>query len=322
MSRILTGIQPTGVPHLGNILGAVIPAIEMANRKDNEAFLFIADLHALTSIKDPVIRKQFTYSVAATWIAFGLDIKENTFYKQSDVAEVCELAWILNCYTPYPMLANAHSFKDKSSRLADVNAGLFTYPVLMAADILLYDAEFVPVGKDQKQHLEITRDLAKSFNNSYGEIFTIPEGKYSESTMLIPGIDGNKMSSSYGNIIDIFLPEKQLRKQIMKIVTDSIPLEEPKNPDNCIVFKLFSSIASAAEIKEMRFNYLNGGYGYGTAKQALFDVIMKKFATQRTSYNEYIRNNSMIEEVLEQGAEKARNVATSVLQRVRKSLLL
>ncbi len=322
MSRILTGIQPTGVPHLGNILGAVIPAIEMANRKDNEAFLFIADLHALTSIKDPVIRKQFTYSVAATWIAFGLDIKENTFYKQSDVAEVCELAWILNCYTPYPMLANAHSFKDKSSRLADVNAGLFTYPVLMAADILLYDAEFVPVGKDQKQHLEITRDLAKSFNNSYGEIFTIPEGKYSESTMLIPGIDGNKMSSSYGNIIDIFLPEKQLRKQIMKIVTDSIPLEEPKNPDNCIVFKLFSSIASAAEIKEMRFNYLNGGYGYGTAKQALFDVIMKKFATQRTSYNEYIRNNSIIEEVLEQGAEKARNVATSVLQRVRKSLLL
>lgn len=320
MSRILTGIQPTGVPHLGNILGAILPAIEMSQQAENDAFLFIANLHALTSQKDPAIRKSFTYSVAATWLAFGFDAEKNTFYRQSDVPEVCELAWILNCFTPFPMLANAHSFKDKADRLSDVNAGLFTYPVLMAADILLYDAEYVPVGKDQQQHLEMTRDIARSFNNRQGDVFVIPEGKYAASTMLIPGTDGRKMSSSYGNFIDVFLPEKQLRKQVMRITTDSTALEEPKNPDKCIVFKLFSMLAPNDEVEKMKQNYLAGGYGYGEAKQALFEIILRKFVAERTRYRELMDETGLIETTLKDGAEKARIVASTVLKRVRKSL--
>ena len=244
MARILTGIQSTGVPHLGNILGAIIPAIELSRDKNNESLFFIADLHSLTTIRDPKILKENTYATAAAWLAFGFDTKNNLFYRQSDVTEVCELTWHLNCFTPYPMLANAHSFKDKANRLSDVNTGLFTYPVLMASDILLYDAEIVPVGKDQQQQLEMTRDIAGSFNHVYGDTLVLPEAKFDERVMIVPGTDGQKMSKSYNNIIDIFLPDKKLRKQVMSIVTDSTPMEKPKDPSSCHVFSLFKLLAN------------------------------------------------------------------------------
>ncbi|MDP4679148.1 MAG: tryptophan--tRNA ligase, partial [Cyclobacteriaceae bacterium] len=235
MARILTGIQSSGRPHLGNILGAIQPAIQLAKEQDDESLLFIADLHSFTTIKDPLLRKENTKAVAAAWLAFGLDTSKTIFYRQSMVPEVCELNWYLNCITPFPMLANAHSFKDKSNRLADVNAGLFTYPVLMASDIVLYDANIVPVGKDQKQHLEMARDIARRFNDQFGETFIIPEARIDDNLMTIPGTDGQKMSKSYGNIIDLFLPEKELKKNVMGIITDSTPLEEPKDPDTCNV---------------------------------------------------------------------------------------
>ena len=233
MSRILTGIQSTGTPHLGNILGAILPAIEMANDARNDSFLFIADMHSLTQIKDAAILRNNTYSTAAAWLAFGLDIEKTHFYRQSDIPQVTELSWYLSCFYPYQRLTLAHSFKDKADRLEDVNAGLFGYPMLMAADILLYDAEIVPVGKDQMQHIEMTRDVATRFHAKVGETFVVPEGKVQENTMLVPGTDGAKMSKSKNNIIDIFLPDKKLRKQVMGIQTDSTPLEEPKNPDTC-----------------------------------------------------------------------------------------
>jgi tryptophanyl-tRNA synthetase len=320
MSRILTGIQSTGVPHLGNILGAILPAIELSKKQENESFFFIADLHSLTAIKDAYVRKDNTYAVAATWLAFGFDVKKNTFYRQSDVTEVCELTWYLSCFTPYPMLANAHSFKDKSGRLSDVNAGLFTYPVLMASDILLYDANLVPVGKDQKQHLEITRDIACSFNNQYGETFVIPEALIDERVMVIPGTDGQKMSKSYNNCINIFLPEKELKKAVMSIVTDTTPLETPKNPDKDTVFKLYSLLASEEQTKEMREKYLKGGYGYAHAKTELFHLILEKFKNERAAYRHYMNNKHEIEEILCMGAEKARRVAREVLNRVREKL--
>ena len=259
MARILTGITPTGVPHLGNILGAIAPAIELSKKKENDSFLFIADLHSLISIKDASARRDNTYSVAAAWLAFGFDTEKNTFYRQSDIPEVCELTWYLNCFTPYPMLANAHSFKEKSERLSDVNAGLFIYPVLMAADIILYEANFVPVGKDQKQHLEMTRDMATAFNNKYGETLVLPEALMDERVMLVPGTDGQKMSKSYNNYINPFLPEKDLKKVVMNIVTDATPLESPKNPDTCNVFKLYALLGNDSQVKEMRGNYLKGG---------------------------------------------------------------
>lgn len=320
MARILTGIQSTSIPHLGNILGAIQPAVELSNQPDNDAFLFIADLHSLTSVKDSKTRQQYTYAVAATWLAFGLDTDKNTFYRQSDVPEVCELAWYLSCFTPYPMLANAHSFKDKADRLSDVNAGLFTYPVLMAADILLYDAEFVPVGKDQQQHLEMTRDTADAFNHIYGDTFVVPDIKLEERAMTVPGTDGQKMSSSYHNFIDIFLPEKELRKQVMGIVTDSKQLEEPKDPDNCTVFKLYALLADDAQTNEMRSNYTDGGYGYGHAKQALFELLMEKFSDERAAYRNYMDNPTELDTELLKGAEKARAVAREVLARVRSKL--
>ncbi|XOV90910.1 MAG: tryptophan--tRNA ligase [Bacteroidota bacterium] len=317
MSRILTGIQSTGKPHLGNILGAILPAIELSKNEKNESFLFIADLHSLTSIKDPELRKQNTLAVAAAWLAFGFDTTKNLFYRQSKVTEVCELTWYLNCFTPYPMLANAHSFKDKSERLSDVNAGLFTYPVLMAADILLYDANIVPVGKDQKQHLEMTRDIATSFNNQYGETFVLPEAKIDEQVMTIPGTDGQKMSKSYGNTIDIFQPEKQLRKNVMSIITDSTPLEEPKNPDTCNVFAIFQLLADKAQTEDMRGKYLGGNFGYGHAKQALFELIIEKYKEERISFDQLINNTSELESRLEEGETKARKIAKEVLERVR-----
>ena len=320
MARILTGIQSTGRPHLGNILGAVIPAIEMANDPKNESFLFIADMHSLTQIKNAETLRSNTYNVAATWLAFGLDIEKTVFYRQSDVPQTAELTWYLSCFFPYQRLTLAHSFKDKADRLEDVNAGLFTYPMLMAADILLYDANIVPVGKDQLQHLEMTRDVASRFHAQMGDAFVIPEGKVQESTMYVPGTDGEKMSKSKGNIIDIFLPDKQLRKQIMGIVTDSTPMEDPKDPDTDNVFALYKILASEAQTNEMRNNYLNGNYGYGHAKQALFDLIVERFGEAREKFNYFMSHLDEVEEALFLGAEKAREVADGVLDRVRKKV--
>ncbi|WP_276496425.1 tryptophan--tRNA ligase [Pontibacter litorisediminis] len=322
MARYLTGIQSTGRPHLGNLLGAIIPAIKFSETSEQEAMYFIADLHSLTTIRDAEVLRHNTYSVAAAWLAFGFDTDKHVFYRQSDVPMVTELSWYLSCFTPFPMLANAHSFKDKSARrgLADVNAGLFTYPVLMAADILMYDANFVPVGKDQVQHLEITRDIASSFNHVYGDTFVLPEAKTDETVMTVPGINGEKMSKSYGNIIDIFEADKPLRKTIMSIVTDSTPLEEPKNPEEDTTFKLYSLLASPEEVEKMRQNYLAGGYGYGHAKQALYELIIRQYAKEREVFNYYMNNLPELDRKLKEGAEKAKAIATPVLQRVRQRL--
>jgi len=320
MSRILTGVQSTGTPHLGNLLGAILPAIEMANNPKNEAFLFIADMHSLTQIKNGETLRENTYSTAATWLACGLDIEKTVFYRQSDVPQCTELSWYLSCFFPYQRLTLAHSFKDKADRLDDVNAGLFTYPMLMAADILLYDAEVVPVGKDQLQHLEMTRDVANRFNNTVGETLIVPEAKIQEHTKLVPGTDGEKMSKSRNNVINIFLTDKKLRKQIMSIKTDSTPLEEPKNPDTDHVFALYKLLASDEQIAEMRANYLGGNYGYGHAKQALFELILDKFSTVRERYHHYMNNKQEIDAALDIGAQKANKVATEVLQRVRKKI--
>ena len=320
MSRILTGVQSTGTPHLGNLLGAILPAIEMANNPENEAFLFIADMHSLTQIKDGKELRENTYSTAATWLACGLDINSSVFYRQSDVPEVTELNWYLSCFFPYQRLTLAHSFKDKADRLSDVNSGLFTYPMLMAADILLYDAEIVPVGKDQLQHLEMTRDVANRLNNVVGETLILPQAKINEETKLVPGTDGEKMSKSRNNFINIFLADKKLRKQIMGIETDSTPLEDPKNPDTDHVFALYKLIATKEQTAAMRLNYEGGNYGYGHAKQALYELIITTFASERAAYNHYMENPKEIDDALAIGAEKARKVAQSVLKRVREKI--
>lgn len=320
MPRILTGIQSTGTPHLGNILGAIRPAIEMAAGPSNDSYLFIADMHSLTQIKDGETLRNNTYATAATWLAFGLDIDKTVFYRQSDVPQVTELAWYLECFFPYQRLTLAHSFKDKADRLEDVNAGLFTYPMLMAADILLYDADIVPVGKDQLQHLEMTRDVAMRFHNKLGETFVLPEAKVQEETMYIPGTDGQKMSKSKENTIDLFLPDKALRKQVMGIVTDSTPLEDPKDPDTDTVFALYSTLARPEQVKEMRRNYEQGNYGYGHAKQALYQCILEEFGEARERFHYFMDHKEQIDEALEKGAEKARKVANEVLDRVRTKL--
>jgi tryptophanyl-tRNA synthetase len=320
MSRILTGVQSTGTPHLGNLLGAIIPAIEMANNPENESFLFIADMHSLTQIKDGKTLKENTYSTAAAWLAFGLDVNKTVFYRQSDIPETTELSWYLSCFFPYQRLTLAHSFKDKADRLEDVNAGLFSYPMLMAADILLYDAEIIPVGKDQLQHLEMTRDVASRFNHQMGENFVLPDAKIQEGTMYVPGTNGGKMSKSKGNIIDLFLNDKKLRKQVMKIQTDSTPMEAPKNPDTCNLFALYKLIASDAKITEMRTNYEGGNYGYGHAKQAYYELLIEKFAEERERYDYYMNNLSEIDKALAIGAAKAKKVAATVLKRTRQKL--
>ncbi len=317
MPRILTGIQSTGTPHLGNILGAIIPALKLAKEAENESFLFIADMHSLTQIKDSAQLKENSYATAATWLAFGLDTNKTVFYRQSDVPQVSELMWYLLCLYPFNRLSLAHSFKDKADRMDDVNGGLFTYPILMAADILLYDATIVPVGKDQKQHLEMTRDVANRFNLKYGETFNLPEEKIEEDTMLVPGTDGEKMSKSRGNYIDVLLPEKALRTQIMSIVSDSTPLEEPKDPSKCATFALYKLIANESEITQMQKNYLAGNYGYGHAKQALFELILTKFAVPREKFSALMADKSQIDTALRIGAEKAKLVADEVLNRVR-----
>lgn len=320
MARILTGIQSSGVPHLGNILGAIRPAIEMCNDPKNESFIFIADMHSLTSLKNAAERINNTKSVAAAWLAFGLNVERTIFYRQSQIPEVTELAWYLNCFTPFPMLANAHSFKDKSERLSDVNAGLFTYPVLQAADILLYDAEFVPVGKDQVQHLEMSRDIAESFNRIIGDTFVVPQVKIDERVMIVPGTDGQKMSKSYKNFIDVFLPEKELKKQIGTIVTDSTPLEEPKNPDTCNVFALYKLLASTSQSADLASKYRAGNFGYGHAKAALLELILEEFKAPRENYHQLITNDNELERRLKIGEEKARVIAQKKLQEVRAKL--
>jgi len=320
MSRILTGIQSTGTPHLGNILGAIVPAIKMSNDSENESFLFIADMHSLTQIKEKETLKQNTYATAAAWLAFGLDPKKTIFYRQSDVPQATELAWILSCHFPYQRLTLAHSFKDKSDRLRDVNAGIFTYPMLMAADILLYDADEVPVGKDQQQHLEMTRDVASRFNNTYGQTFVLPYGKVNKDTQLVQGTNGEKMSKSKGNIIDIFLPEKALKKQVMAIQTDSTAIEDPKDYKTCNVYNIFKLIADKKSVKELKDNYLKGGFGYGHAKKELLNYILTNFSNERQIFEHYMSNKNELEKVLNLGAKKANLVAQGVLNRVREKL--
>lgn len=321
MKRVLTGIQSTGVPHLGNVLGAMLPAIEKSNHPNIEAFLFIADLHSLTTIRDPQVLHYNTLSVAAAWLALGFDIEKNVLYRQSDVAEVTELTWYLNCLAPYPMLANAHSFKDRQDRLAEVNGGLFIYPVLMAADILLYCANEVPVGKDQKQHLEITRDLAGAFNRNYGEdILVVPEAVISEQVKIVPGTDGQKMSKSYNNYLSLFAPEKELKKQVMGVITDSKGLDEPKDPDACNVYKLYELVATNDQIEAMKKKYKAGGYGYGHAKKELLEVLLTRFSEPRVRFDELMKNPEEIVAKLSIGAAKARAEASKTLGRVRAAL--
>jgi tryptophanyl-tRNA synthetase len=321
MSRILTGIQSTNIPHLGNILGAVLPAIKLSEDPKNESLFFIADLHSLTSKKDAQERISSVNSVAATWLAFDFDTEKNLLYRQSRIPEVCELTWYLNCFTPFPMLANAHSFKDKADRLSDVNAGLFTYPVLMAADIILYDADLVPVGKDQLQHIEIARDIATKINIKYKqELFVLPQGKTDENVMIVPGTDGEKMSKSRNNFINIFLPEKELLKIVKTIVTDATPMEEPKNPDTNNVFNIYKLVATPAQTAEMRADFLKGGYGYGHAKTALYEALLERFAKPRARYNELMNNPAILEKELKVGEDKARTMAREKLKQVRSIL--
>jgi tryptophanyl-tRNA synthetase len=319
--RILTGIQSSGRQHLGNLLGAILPAIKLANEGTNDSFLFIADLHSLTTVKDPAVRKENLYATAAAWLACGLDTNKTVFYAQSHVPQCTELTWYLNCFTPYPMLANAHSFKDKSDKLSDVNAGLFDYPVLMAADILLYDADLVPVGKDQRQHLEITRDIASAINRHTGqELLVVPEARIDEQVMTIPGTDGQKMSKSYKNVVDVFLPEKELKKQIMGIVTDATPLEAPKDPEKCNVFQLFRLVATPEQTADLAQRYRAGGLGYGHAKTELLGVLLERFAEERLRFDALMANPAALDAALELGARKAAAVADATLLRVRQAL--
>ena len=320
MARILTGIQSTGTPHLGNLLGAIIPAIKLSEEEENESLFFIADLHSFTTIRDAETLRNNTYATAAAWLAFGFDTDKNLFYRQSDVTQVTELTWYLNCFAPFQRLQLAHSFKDRQDRLSEVNSGIFTYPVLMAADILLYDAEIVPVGKDQMQHLEITRDIASRFNHKYPNSFVLPETKVDERVMIVPGTDGQKMSKSYDNFIDIFLTDKKLRKQIMGIKTDSTPIEDPKVAEDCNVFKLFTLLASEEESAIIKVKYEEGNFGYGHAKQELFELICEKYKTEREKFNDLMENKNIIDTELAKGAQKARVLANEVLYRVRENI--
>ena len=320
MARILTGIQSTGTPHLGNLLGAIIPAIELSKKPENESLFFIADLHSFTTIRDPDLLRENTYATAAAWLAFGFDTDKNLFYLQSDIPEVCELTWYLNCFASFNRLKLAHSFKDKSDRIQDINAGLFTYPVLMASDILLYDANIVPVGKDQIQHLEITRDIASRLNHIFPNTLVLPEAKVDERVMLVPGIDGQKMSKSYNNTIDIFVSDKHLRKQIMQIKTDSITLEKPKDAEKCNVFRIYKLLSSESQAENLKQKYAAGNYGYGDAKQELFMLICATYKEERERFTHLMENKEILDGELKKGAEKARAIARIVLDRVRKNI--
>jgi tryptophanyl-tRNA synthetase len=321
MQRVLTGIQASGKPHLGNLLGAIEPAIQLSKVANRESFLFIADLHSLTTIKNPAIMQDNTYAVAAAWLASGFDYKQNFIYRQSRLAGFhTELMWYLNCLTPFPMLANATSFKDKSENLADVNAGLFTYPVLQAADILLYQSHLIPVGKDQSQHIEMTREIGGKFNRTFGENFVLPEAVINPDVMTIPGTDGRKMSKSLNNYIDVFLNEKDLMKQIKGIISDSKLLEDPKDPETDVTFKIFSVVASESEVEELKEKYLAGNFGYGHAKKALFEVIWTRFEKQRVLYNQYMNDLPELDKILKEGESRAFLIAQETISKVRMAL--
>ncbi|MBR7156341.1 MAG: tryptophan--tRNA ligase [Lentisphaeria bacterium] len=316
--RILTGIQPSGTPHLGNYFGAMRQVCELQQK--GESYLFIADYHSLTTNPKAELLRERTINLALDFIACGVDLEKTVFFRQSSVPEVCELAWILNTVTPVGLLERAHSYKDKIAKGFAPNNGLFSYPVLMAADILLYQADLVPVGKDQKQHLEITRDIAIKFNNEYGEILTIPEGFIPDQVAIVPGLDGQKMSKSYNNIIPIFGKEKEIRKQVMNIVTDCKGLEESKDPEKCNVVALFKLFASEDEVEEMKARYRAGNYGYGHAKQALFEKMWSYFEPMRKRREELAANLDYVESILKRNGEKAREEAEKLLGKIRRAV--
>ena len=319
--RILTGIQPSGILHIGNYFGAMRSAIELQNQNPGNTFLFIADLHSLTVNPDPADLRERVRRLALDFLACGLDPEKTAFFRQSDINGVCELTWILNTITNLGMLERAHSYKDKIAKGFVPNNGLFSYPVLMAADILIYKSDLVPVGKDQKQHLEITRDLAIRFNQMYKkDVFTIPEPIISESVAVVPGIDGQKMSKSYNNTIELFGEEKAIRKKIMSIQTDSTPMEAPKDPDKCNIFALYKLFSTPEQIEALAAKYRAGNFGYGHAKQALFEAYMDFFAPMRKRREELLKDPGYIDEVLRQGAERANAVAARTMEKVRKTV--
>jgi len=313
--RSLTGIKPTGMPHLGNYLGMIRPALEMTS--SHQAFYFIADYHALTTIRSREEIVHHTTEVTAAWLALGLDPEKTVLFKQSDVPEVCELAWFLSCVTPLGLLERAHSVKDARAKSKEINGGTFFYPVLMAADILAYDSDVVPVGKDQKQHVEMARDMATAFNHYFGETLRLPQPVIRPDVATIPGTDGRKMSKSYGNTIPLFLPTKKLRKAIMRIKTDSTPMEEPKNPDSCSVFELYKLFATPAQTEDLAARYRAGGMGYGHAKQELFELMEAHFAEPRERFKHYVAHPETINDILADGGKRAKAVAGATLSRVR-----
>jgi tryptophanyl-tRNA synthetase len=316
--RILSGIQPSGALHIGNYFGMMQPAVAL--QVEGEALYFIADYHALTSVRDPKALRENSRRVAVDFLACGLDPKRATLFRHSDVPQVTELAWILSTVAPMGLLERAHSYKDKLARGLSANVGLFSYPVLMAADILIYDSDVVPVGKDQKQHIEITRDLAVKMNETFGPIFKLPEPRIRAATETVPGIDGQKMSKSYGNNIDIFGDEKEMRKRVMSIVTDSTPVEAAKDPTTSTIFKLYSLVASKNETTAMREQFLKGGTGYGDFKKQLFEKLWEYFAPMRKRREEILADKSYIDSVLETGATRANEIADQVMNRVRKAV--
>ncbi len=313
--RSLSGIKPTGTPHLGNYLGMIKPALQM--QKTHESFYFIADYHALTSTHDPNQLRENAYDLTAIFAALGMDFDNNAFFRQSDIPEVTELTWILSCITPKGLMERAHAFKDAISKNKEVNMGLFSYPVLMACDILIYDSNFVPVGQDQQQHLEITRDLAIRFNHLFGEAFVIPEAIIQKDVATIPGLDGRKMSKSYGNVIPLMAPEKQFRKAIMKITTDSKAVEDSKDPQTCNVFSLYRFFSTETEQKKLASRYLAGGLGYGEAKQLCFEALNYELSEPREIYQKIRKDLPQLDGILESGRDKARAIARQVTERVR-----
>jgi tryptophanyl-tRNA synthetase len=316
--RTLSGIKPTGSPHLGNYLGMLQPALAM--QASHETFYFIADYHALTTVTEAGELRENTYDLVAVFDALEMDFAAHTFFRQSDVPEVTELTWLLSCVTPMGLLERAHAYKDARQNNQEVNHGLFAYPVLMAADILIYDSHEVPVGKDQKQHLEMTRDIAQRFNHIYGETFIVPEPRIAEEVAIIPGIDGRKMSKSYNNVIPLFSTEKQLRKSVMRIVTDSKSVQEPKDPDTCNVFQIFRHFADEAQQAHWAQRYRDGGMGYGEIKQATFEAINDRLKPLRERYFAVREDQAHLDAILAEGGRRAREVARSVLHRARKRM--
>ena len=322
----LSGIKPTGTPHLGNYFGMIRPALDLV--KDYKALYFIADYHALTVVRSGDEMERMSYDVAATWMALGMDPEQVTFFRQSDVPEIFECTWILNCFTAKGLLNRAHAYKaavdaniaEERDPDAGVNIGLYTYPVLMAADILLYGSHVVPVGQDQRQHVEIAADIAQAFNYTYGDILTIPEALIRQEVAMVPGTDGRKMSKSYDNVLPIFAPSKQLRKRVMSIITDSRPPEQPKDPDTCNLFNVYRLLATPEETQSMRQRYLQGGFGYGEVKQAIFEALERTFGESRARYDTYIQDRAALEQMLAHGAAKARAIGAPLLSRMRRAV--